>query len=122
MGGAPPGGNGSRKKRRRQRSNRVKGRGPSASAHGERANRERIFQDVEGLLRQIRELAEENAVYSAEQLAEYTHVVVGLFKLLESEGQVVSDRAFSDYMRVRERLSQALHSQLAEQGDESSSL
>ncbi|MBI3782527.1 MAG: hypothetical protein HY270_03900 [Deltaproteobacteria bacterium] len=99
----------SRKKRRRQRGQRNKHRTPgSPSLHGDSANRERVYQDVEGLLRQIRELAEENAAYTQEQLDDFTQSVVTLFKALESEGQMISDRLFADYQRVRDKLNMAL--------------
>ncbi len=75
---------------------------------GETANRERVFQDLEGLLRRIREVAEESAAYSEGQVAEYAREVGDLFRALEGEGDVVSDRLFGAYQRLRRRLSDAL--------------
>jgi hypothetical protein len=76
---------------------------------------------VEGLLRQIRELAEEYATYNNEQLNDLTQSVGGLFKLLESEAEIVSDRSYSEYQRVREKLSRALRSKSEATGESSSS-
>ena len=101
-----------RKKRRRQRGQRNKKRvGVSPSPHGDNANRERVYQDIEGLLRQIRELAEETSAYSQERLDEFTQVVMTLFKALEGEGEMVSDRLYGEYLRVRDKLNLALKEQ-----------
>ena len=67
-----------------------------------------MFQDIEGLLRQIRERAEETAEWTEEQLSEFTHTVTGFTKSLEEEGEPVSERARSEYQRIREKLSQVL--------------
>jgi hypothetical protein len=109
-GGQGAGGGGQRKRRRRQRGqrNNIRRNGPSTSAHSDGANRERVFQDIEGLLRQIRELAEDSAAYTQEQLADFTQMVVGLFKQLEGEAKMVSERVLGEYQRVRDRLNQAL--------------
>ena len=88
-----------------------------ASPHGETASRERIYQDIEGLLRQIRELAEESGSFSHEQLAELTNLVTTLSKTLDTEGQLVCDRVFGEYQRVRDRLSQALRNHGGSNGD-----
>ncbi len=106
---APGAAGGSRKKRRRQRSLRGKRRvGPSAEPRTDDRSRERIFQDIEGLLRQIREQAEESANWTEDQLKEITHTVTSFTKSLEDEGDPVSERARSEYQRVREKLNQAL--------------
>jgi len=104
-------GGGSRKKRRRQRAQRSKrhrsnpGR-PSIAL--DLVSRESMFQDVEGLLRQIRERAEETAEWTAEQLNDFTHTVTTFMKSLEEETEQVSERARSEYQRIRDKLSQAL--------------
>jgi hypothetical protein len=113
-GGADGGGPGSamsRRKRRRQRTARPKRRrgGPGRPSIGQDlVSRESMFQDIEGLLRQIRERAEETAEWTAEQLSDFTHTVTGFTKSLEDEGQQISDRVRSEYHRIREKLSQAL--------------
>jgi len=101
---------GSRKKRRRHRNQRPKQRRPPSAGEGaiDVVNRERMFQDVEGLLRQIRERAEETAEWTAEQLSDFTQAVTGFTKSLEQEGDSVSQRVRSEYQRVRDKLSQAL--------------
>ena len=98
-----------RKKRRRQRNKKRVGVSPSP--HGDNANRERVYQDIDGLLRQIRELAEETSAYSQERLDEFTQVVMTLFKALEGEGEMVSDRLYGEYLRVRDKLNLALKEQ-----------
>lgn len=106
--GAP---GGSRKKRRRQRSQRGKRRHPVQGGRApqtEAGNRERIFQDIEGLLRQIREQAEESPAWTEEELRAITQTVTSFTKSLEEEVDPVSERARSEYQRVREKLSQAL--------------
>ncbi len=123
QGGGSNGGGGGQgrnnnKKRRRQRAQRGKrprgggggggGGGHSSSPHGEMANKERIFQDIEGLLRQIREAADEENAFSEAQVGDYVQAVTGLQKAFESEATMVSDRAFSEYQRVRDKLQNAL--------------
>ena len=101
----------SKKKRRRPRSQRGKRRRPEHGGrppHIDIVSRERIFQDIEGLLRQIREAAEESAAFSEAQLNEFTQAVTTFTKSLEEETDPISERARTDYQRVRERLSQAL--------------
>jgi hypothetical protein len=117
--GPPSGGNGGmgqrssgprNKKRRRNRSQRPREQRAPSGGEGviDVVNRERMFQDVEGLLRQIRERAEETAEWSMEQLSDFTQAVTGFTKSLEQEGDSVSQRVRSDYQRVRDKLSQAL--------------
>jgi hypothetical protein len=109
-GGGPPRGSG---RRRRHRSHKGKQRGPSSQGggpHVEVVSRERMFQDIEGLLRQIRECAEESPVWSADQLNDFTQTVTGFTKSLEQEGEQISQRVRSEYQRIREKLSQALRS------------
>ena len=72
-------------------------------------DRERIFQDIEGLLRRIREDAEEHG-RPEEELRDVTATVTTFTKLLEEESEVVSERARVEYHRVRERLNHALRS------------
>jgi len=113
QGGASsqPGHGSSKKKRRRPRSQRGKRRRPEHGGrppHIDIVSRERIFQDIEGLLRQIREAAEESAAFSEAQLNEFTQAVTTFTKSLEEETDPISERARTDYQRVRERLSQAL--------------
>jgi hypothetical protein len=106
---ASGGGRGPRKKRRRQRTQRNKRRGGSdRGAHLDLVSRESMFQDVEGLLRQIRERAEETAEWTEAELGDFTQAVTGFMKSLEEESEQVSERARSDYQRVREKLAQAL--------------
>jgi hypothetical protein len=103
-------GGGRSKKRRRQRAQRSKRRQPPSGPGGrfDAVSRESMFQDVEGLLRQIRERAEETAEWSAEQLNDFTQTVTGFMRSLEEESEQISDRVRSEYQRVRERLSQVL--------------
>ena len=92
------GGGGSRRKRRRQRQQRGKRPGLPMPVRSPRAavvevgTRERIFQDVEGLLRQIREEAEETETWSEEQLRDITQAVTTFTKSLEQESDPISDR------------------------------
>jgi len=119
-GGAPgadhgPGnGGGGRRKRRRQRPPHTKhvrpheGQRSGAAARVDAASRERVFQSVEGLLRQIREQAEEGELWSEAELREITQTVTAFTKLLDQEGDPISDRALTEYHRVRDKLTQAL--------------
>lgn len=121
MSGGAPGtdhgsgnGGGGRRKRRRQRPQHTKHVRPheaqrsGAAARVDAASRERVFQSVEGLLRQIREQAEEGAQWSETELREITQTVTAFTKLLEQESDPISERALSEYQRIREKLSQAL--------------
>lgn len=105
-----PGGGASRRKRRRQRSQRGKRRQPTESRAPQidLVSRERIFQELEGLLRQIREQAEEGMPWPQERLDDFTQAVVSFTKSLEEQGEAVSDRVRSEYQRIRDKLSQAL--------------
>jgi len=67
-----------------------------------------VFQSVEGLLRQIREQAEETAQWTEDELREITQTVTTFTKSLEQEADPISDRARMEYQRIREKLSQAL--------------
>jgi len=109
-GGGPGGGGGKRHKRRRQRPQRPKRRIPSAkeSAALDSVGRERMFQQVEGLLRQIRELAEETNEFTEDDLRNYTTMVTTFMTLLEEESEPISERARSEFLRVRDRLTQVL--------------
>jgi C4-type Zn-finger protein len=69
-----------------------------------------MFQDIEGLLRQIRERAEEAAVWTEDQLNDFTQSVTGFTKSLEQEGEPLSLRARGEYQRIRDKLSYALRS------------
>ncbi len=102
----------SRKRRRRQRSQRPKQRRPMYAASGPTytLSREHIFQDIEGLLRRIREEAEESLDWSEQQLNEITQTVTTFTRSLEDEADPISDRARSEYQRIREKLSQAMKS------------
>jgi hypothetical protein len=111
--------NNSRRKRRRQRpqrGKRHKGGGGGGGGHSKSAglkddtDRERIFQDIEGLLRRIREEAEEMGGRSEQELADVTATVTNFTKILEEEAEVVSERARVEYHRVREKLNHALRS------------
>jgi molecular chaperone DnaK (HSP70) len=93
------------RKRRRQRPQHPRQGRPSQL---DKVSRESMFQDIEGLLRQIRERAEETAQWNEEQLSEFTHAVTGFTRSLEEEGEQISERARSEYQRVRDKLSQAL--------------
>jgi hypothetical protein len=104
----------SRRKRRRQRPQRTKRHkgGGGGGQHRSQAvkddtDRERIFQDIEGLLRRIREEAEESG-RPEEELREVTATVTNFTKILEEEAEVVSERARVEYHRVREKLNHAL--------------
>lgn len=117
-GGNGRGGNGQgRKKRRRQRPQRVKHRKPGGGGGGgkeafsfDAVNRERIFQQIEGLLRQIREHQEEFGGYTEEQLSDYTQAVTSFTRAFEEEGDASSERLRNEYLRVRDKLSNALRS------------
>ena len=107
-GGGP---HGSGHKRRRHRSQKGKRRRPSSQGgapHIDIVSRERMFQDIEGLLRQIREQAEESPVWTEQQLQDFTQTVTGFTKSLEQEGEQISPRVRSEYQRIRDKLSQAL--------------
>jgi len=100
-----------RKRRRRHRSPKGKRRrnsGQGGTPHVDIVSRERMFQDIEGLLRQIRERAEESVVWTEEQLSDFTQTVTGFTKSMEQEGEQVSQRMRSEYQRIREKLSHAL--------------
>jgi hypothetical protein len=104
--GAGPGG--SRRKRRRQRSQRGKRRHPQGRVQGEGLNREHIFQELEGLLRQIREEAEESSNRTEEEVNAMAHTVATFTRELEEQSDPVSERLRSEYQRIRETLTQAL--------------
>jgi arylsulfatase A-like enzyme len=100
-----------RKRRRRHRSPKGKRRhhsGQGGTPHVDIVSRERMFQDIEGLLRQIRERAEESAVWTEEQLNDFTQTVTGFTKSMEQESEQVSHRMRGEYQRIRDKLSQAL--------------
>ena len=122
MGSSEPGSNhgsgnsgGGRRKRRRQRPQHGKPlrshepQRSGAAARVDTASRERVFQSVEGLLRQIREQAEEGSQWTEAELREITQTVTAFTKLLEQEGDPISGRAQTEYQRIREKLSQALN-------------
>jgi len=67
-----------------------------------------MYQDIEGLLRQIRERAEETPLWTEDQMNDFTQTVTGFMRTLDEEGGQVSDRAMNEYHRVRDKLSQAL--------------
>lgn len=100
----------SRQKRRRQRSQHGKFRPPSRGGAPQLdvVSRERVFQDLEGLLRQIREQAEESTDWAEDRLNEITQTVTSFTKSLEEQGDPISERSRSEYQRIREKLSQAL--------------
>jgi hypothetical protein len=105
IGGA---GGGSRRKRRRQRSQRGKRRRPQGHVHSEGVSREHIFQELEGLLRQIREEAEESSNWTEEKISSMAQTVGTFTKELEEQSDPVSQRLRSEYQRIREMLTQAL--------------
>jgi hypothetical protein len=111
-GSGNPGGG--RRKRRRQRPQQSKPPRPHEqrrSGGGARldvVSRERVFQSVEGLLRQIREQAEETSQWTEDELREITQTVTTFTKSLEQEADPISERARMEYQRIREKLSQAL--------------
>lgn len=106
------GGGGKRHKRRRQRPQRNNNqrRIPSSkeSAALDSVGRERMFQQVEGLLRQIREHAEEANSFTEDELRHYTTTVTTFMTLLEEESEPISERARSEFLRVRDKLTHAL--------------
>ena len=81
-------------------------------------NRERIFQDLEGLLRQIREEAEEssNGRISEGQISEVARVVSAFSKVLEEQSDPISERSRGEYQRIREKLVQTLRSERPSDG------
>ena len=101
---------GSRRKRRRQRAQRVNGprlfQGRAGPVEG--ASRERIFQDLEGLLRQIREEAEESPHVAEAQINQMAQTVSAFTKALEEQSDPISDRTHSEYQRIRDKLVQTL--------------
>jgi hypothetical protein len=99
---------GSRRKRRRQRSQRGKHRRPQGHVHGEGVSREHIFQELEGLLRQIREEAEESSNWAEDKINSMAKTVSTFTKELEEQSEPVSERLRSEYQRVREMLTQVL--------------
>jgi hypothetical protein len=110
-GSGPPGAGGpGRKRRRRQRSQRNKPHrpAPARAALGDTVSRERVFQDLEGLLRQIREQAEESSNWAEDRLVEIAQTVTNFTKSLEEQVDPIPERARSEYQRIRDRLSQAL--------------
>lgn len=100
-----PGG-GSRRKRHRQRSQRDKRPGftPVRSHPGEGVSRERIFQELEGLLRQIREEAEGSSGIAEQQINEVARLVSTFTKVLEELSDPISERLRGEYQRIREKL------------------
>jgi hypothetical protein len=110
-GSGPPGAGGpGRKRRRRQRSQRNKPHRPAfvRAPLGDTVSRERVFQDLEGLLRQIREQAEESSNWAEDRLVEIAQTVTNFTKSLEEQVDPIPERARSEYQRIRDRLSQAL--------------
>jgi hypothetical protein len=108
--GGPPSSGSMHKRRRRQRPQRGKHRRPpqTRSSHSEGMSRERVFQELEGLLRQIREQAEESADWAEDRLTEITQTVTSFTKSLEEEADPIPERVRAEYQRIREKLSQAL--------------
>jgi len=103
-----------RKRRRRQRPQRGKRRhsGQSSGVHIDLVSRERMFQELEGLLRHIREQAEEDegAGWSEQQLNEMVQTVTSFTRHLEKQNDPISERTRGEYQRLREKLSQAVKS------------
>lgn len=118
-----------RRRRRRQRPQRGSNNGgPVGGAGGGNNNRprheqgsrapridtvsrEQIFQDIEGLLRQIREQAEETARWNDDEIREFVQTVTTFTRTLEQfDGEAISPRLQGDYQRVRDKLVQALRS------------
>jgi len=108
-GGQPPSDSMS-KRRRRQRPQRGKHRRPphARGALFEGMSRERVFQELEGLLHQIREQAEESVDWAEGRLTEITQTVTTFTKSLEEEADPIPERARVEYQRIREKLSQVL--------------
>ena len=108
--GAPHGSGRRRKRRHRSQKGRPprRPRSPDGGPHIDVVNRERMFQDIEGLLRQIRERAEEASVWTEDQLNDFTQAVTGFTKSLEQESEQISQRVRDEYQRIREKLSHAL--------------
>ncbi len=106
LGGAA---GGPRRKRRRQRAQRGKRRrGPQGRAYVEGVSRERIFQELEGLLRQIREEAEESSTWAEAEVSQMARAVTTFTRELEEQSDPLSERVRSEYQRIREKLTQAL--------------
>ncbi|MBP1686753.1 MAG: hypothetical protein H6Q33_2896 [Deltaproteobacteria bacterium] len=98
---------GSRRKRRRQR---PQGQRLPHRRVGqiEGASRERIFQDLEGLLRQLREEVDASSDIAAEQISLMAQTVSTFTRALEEQSDPISERAHSEYQRIREKLVQTL--------------
>jgi hypothetical protein len=105
VGGA---GGGTRRKRRRQRPARGKRRRSQNHAQAENVSREGIFQELEGLLRQIREEAEESLNRPEEEISAIARTVSTFTKQLEEQGDPISERLRTEYQRLREILTQRL--------------
>jgi len=101
---------GARRRRRRQRTQRGKRpRGTESRApRPDTVSREHIFQELEGLLRQIREQAEEVGGWPEERLTPLVQAVTGFTRSLDEQSDPISERTRDEYKRIREKLSQAL--------------
>src|SRR5262245_41532956 len=89
-------GAGGRKRRRRGRWQGGKRGGGVRQSHARASSvvsREGIFQELEGLLRQIREQADESPTSSEAQLNEIVHTVTSFTKSLEEQADPISERA-----------------------------
>lgn len=74
----------------------------------EGASRERIFQDLEGLLRQLREEAEASPAVAAEEISLMAQAVSTFTRTLEEQPDPISERVHCEYQRIREKLVQSL--------------
>lgn len=74
----------------------------------EGASRERIFQDLEGLLRQLREEAEASPAVAAEEISLMAQAVSTFTRALEEQPDPISERVHCEYQRIREKLVQSL--------------
>jgi hypothetical protein len=99
---------GARRKRRRQRPARGKRQRSQGHAQAEDVSREGIFQELEGLLRQIREEAQESPNRPEEEISAIARTVSTFTKTLEDQGDPISERLRTEYQRLREMLTQRL--------------
>lgn len=98
---------GPRRKRRRQREH-VQRLAQRRVGEMDGTSRERIFQDLEGLLRQLREESEVSSQMAAEQVSLMARTVSTFTRALEDQSDPISDRTHSQYQRIREKLVQTL--------------
>ena len=102
------GAGGARRKRRRQRPARGKRQRSRGHVQAENVSREGILQELEGLLRQIREEAEESLNRPEEEISAIARTVSTFTRELEEQCDPISERLRTEYQRLRGMLTQRL--------------